>query len=232
MVFITRRAAPTPLAPTDPGYGTVAEEKRPQVLFPDWTPRQLSAHEENVEVYSNCEQVELFLNGRSLGAKARPADDAPRNWLMPFEAGTLKAVGMNKGRVVATHELRTAGRPARIMLTADRAGLAPVWDDVSYVTATVVDSNGVVVPGANDLIKFKASGPGRIAAVDSADNNSHEPFQAEQRRAYQGRAFALVKATGPRGRITVVATASGLGGGSITINAVASSASDARRPSR
>lgn len=232
MVFITRRAAPTPLGPTDPGYGTVAEERRPQVLFPDWTPRQLSAHEENVEVYSNCEQVELFLNGRSLGTKARPADDAPRNWLVPFEAGTLKAVGMNKGRVVAVHELRTAGRPARIVLAADRAGLAPVWDDVSYVTATVVDSNGVIVPGANDLIKFSVSGPGRIAAVDSADNNSHEPFQAEERRAYQGRAFALVKATGPRGRITVVATASGLGGGSITINAVASPPSDARRPSR
>jgi beta-galactosidase len=229
MVFITRRAAPTPLAPTDPGYGTVSEERRPQVLFPDWTPRALSAHEENVEIYSNCEQVELFLNGRSLGSKPRPSDDAPRNWLVPFEAGTLKAVGMNRGQVAATHELRTAGRPARIVLKADRDTLAPAWDDLSYVTATVVDSNGVLVPGANQLITFKVTGPGRIAAVDSADNNSHEPFQAEERRAYQGRAFAMLKAIAPRGRITLVANANGLGGDSISINTVAQSPSGARR---
>ncbi len=61
-------------------------------------------------VYSNAEQVELFLNGRSLGSKARPSDDAPRNWQVPFEPGTLRAVGSNGGRVVATHELKTRGQ--------------------------------------------------------------------------------------------------------------------------
>lgn len=223
MVYAARRVAVTPRTPTDPGYNP-AEERRPQVLFPDWTPREPGMHEENVEVYSNCALVELFLNGRSLGAKPKPADDSPRNWRVPFEPGTLRAVGTNAGRVVATHELKTAGKPARILLGADKARLAPVWDDVVYVEATVVDANGVVIPSAADLISFKLAGPGRVVAVDSGDNASHEPFQASERRAYQGRCFALLKATASRGRITLTATASGLAAGSIAVEAVAPSA--------
>ena len=223
MVYITRRVAPTPLAPTDPGYGTSAEERRPQVLLSDWTPRNKTIqHEENVEVYSNCEQVELFLNGKSLGTKARPVDDSPRNWNVPFVAGTLKAVGMNAGRVVATHELRTAGKPAKIVLDADRDTLAPVWDDVVYVAARIVDASGVLVPDAGNPITFKVTaGPGRIAAVDSADNNSHEPCPASGRKAYQGLCFAMLKADAPSGRITIAATSPGLAGDSISIKTLA-----------
>jgi beta-galactosidase len=216
MVHVTRRVASTPLAPTDPGYG---QDRRPQVLFSDWTPRSREPHEEKVEVYSNCEQVELFLNGVSLGSKPRPADDAPRNWSVPFAAGTLKAVGMNKGKAVATHELRTAGQPAKIVLSADRASLAPAWDDVVYVAARVVDRDGVLVPDAGNLITFKVTGPGRLSAVDSADNSSHEPFQASGRLAYQGICFAMLKANGPTGRITLAASSPGLAGASIDIRA-------------
>jgi beta-galactosidase len=220
-VYAVRRVAPTPLAPTDPGYG---QDRRPQVLFDDWTPRDLGAHEENVEVYSNAEQVELFLNGRSLGSKPRPSDDAPRTWQVPFEPGTLRAVGSNGGRAVATHELKTAGKPARVALSVDKSRLAHAWDDVVYVEATVVDANGVVVPSASDLITFKAAAPGRVVAVDSGDNASHEPFQATERRAYQGRCFALLKADAPRGRINVTAVATGLAPGTISVEAVPQSA--------
>jgi beta-galactosidase len=216
MVHVTRRVAPTPIAPTDPGYG---QDRRPQVLFSDWTPRSREPHEEQVEVYSNCEQVELFLNGVSLGTKPRPADDAPRNWSVPFAPGTLKAVGMNNGKAVAIHELRTAGKPAQIVLSADRASLAPTWDDVVYVAARVVDKDGVLVPDAGNLITFKVSGPGRLSAVDSADNSSHEPFQASERMAYQGICFAMLKADGPTGRITLTASSPGLAGASIDIRA-------------
>jgi beta-galactosidase len=216
-VYAVRRVAPTPLAPTDPGYGN---DRRPQVLYGDWTPHALAPHEESVEVYSNAEQVELLLNGRSLGSKARPSDDAPRNWQVPFEPGTLRAVGSNGGKVVATHELKTAGRPARVVLSVDKTRLAHAWDDVVYVEATVVDANGVLVPGASDLITFKATGPGRVVAVDSGDNASHEPFQASQRRAYQGRCFALLKASAPRGRIDVTAAAAGLAPGAVSVDAI------------
>ena len=114
MVHITRRVAPTPLAPTDPGYEP--DPRRIQVLFSDWTPKNLDAHEETVEVYSNCEEVELFLNGKSLGVKALPPDASPRTWPVRFESGTLLAVAKNRGRIVARDELRTAGPAAKILL--------------------------------------------------------------------------------------------------------------------
>lgn len=218
MVYVARRVAPTPSLPTDPGYDPL-QERRPQVLFSDWTPRVATPHDENVEVYSNCDQVELFLNGTSLGAKPRPSDDAPRNWKVTFAPGTLKATGMNNGRVVATYELQTAGKPASIVLSADRSTLASVWDEVVNVTATVVDENGVLVPSGDNLITFKIAGPGVIAAVDSGYNNSHEQFQATERKAYQGRCFALLKAR-DAGRISLEASAPGLKNSSITVKAV------------
>lgn len=220
MVFITRRIAPTALSPTDPGYEPDLQ-RRQQVLFADWNPGDPNPRGENVEVYSNCEQVELFLNGKSLGQKPRPDDDSPRAWTVPFVAGTLRAVGSNAGKVVASYELRTAGKPAQVMLAADRNFLTPVWDDVVYVTATVVDELGVMVPNAGDLIRFKISGPAVVAAVDSGDVASHEPYQASERRAYQGRCFALIKATAGSGKITIAASASGLKSNTIIINAVA-----------
>jgi beta-galactosidase len=95
---------------------------------------------------------------------------------------------------------------------------------VVYVEATIVDANGIIVPSASDLITFKATGPGSVVAVDSGDNASHEPFQATERRAYQGRCFALLKASAPRGRINVTATATGLAPGTAFVEAAAPSA--------
>lgn len=217
VVYLTRRVAPQPVAPSDPGYEPA--QRRVQVLFPDWTPRSFAAHDETVEVYSNCDEVELFLNGKSLGARQLPRDASPRSWIIPFEPGSLEAIAKNRGQIVGTRELRTAGKPAKIILTADRRRVAPIWDDVSYLTAKIVDENGVLVPTANDLVVFKVTGPGVVAAVDSGDNSSHEPFQASRRRAYQGLCFAMLKATAARGRITITASASGLASASVTIAA-------------
>jgi beta-galactosidase len=89
------------------------------------------------------------------------------------------------------------------------------------VTATVVDKEGVLVPSANDHIKFSISGAGRVAAVDSADNSSHELFQASERRAYQGRCVAFVKATAASGKIKLTASAPGLTGANLTLAASA-----------
>ena len=188
------------------------------MLYSDWTPANAAAHAENVEVYSNCEEVELVLNGKSLGSKPRPADDAARVWNVPFEPGTIRAIGKNKGRIVAMHKLRTAGKAARIMLAADRTRLTADWDDVAYFTASVVDENGVLVPGADQLVTFRAAGPGVIAAVDSADNASHEPFQASERHAFRGQCLAIVKAS-VAGRIAVSATSPGLTGATVNIEA-------------
>jgi beta-galactosidase len=217
VVHIVRRINPAQIAPVDPGFEPLV---RRQAQFADWTPANAGPHEETVEAYSNCEEVELVLNGKSLGAKPRNADDSPRIWKVAWEPGTLKAIGRNRGAVVAEHELRTAGKPAKIMLAVDRTRLTPAWDDVAFVTATITDQNGIPVPGASDLISFKITGPGVIAAVDSGDNASVEPFLASARRAYQGRCYAMIKAGAARGKITLAASAPGLTGSSITIETV------------
>lgn len=216
MVYVARRVAKTPKLPTDPGYNQI-EERRPQVLFSDWTPKNLDAHEENVEVYSNCEAVELFLDGKSFGVKSKPADDSPRNWKVNFEAGTIKAVGMNGGKIVADYELRTAGKPAKIVLAVDKNTIANDWNDVAFVQVTVTDENGTILPTANDLISFQVSGAGVIAAVDSADFNSHEPYQAVERKAFQGMCFAMLKANANSGKIKLTATAPNLKSDTIEI---------------
>lgn len=209
MVYLARRTAPNTASPTDPGWDP-DEQRRTQVVFEDWTPKNLGPHEENVEVYSNCDEVELFLNGKSLGAKPKNANDSPRNWKVNFEAGTIKAVGKNGGKVVAEFELRTAGKPAKIMFAADKTRLANDWNDVAHLRAFVVDANGVVVPTANNMISFDVSGSGTLAAVDSGDNTDHDPFQAKQRKAYQGSCVALIKASKASGRINVTAKSPGL----------------------
>jgi beta-galactosidase len=216
MVFVARRVGPTQTTSTDPGFTPL---DRRQVLFPDWSPAEVRAEGEEVEVFSNCEEVELQLNGKSLGTQKRPDDASSRTWVVLFKAGTLRAIGRNKGKVVVREELRTAGKPAKILLTADREKLAPLWDEVSYVSATVVDKNEVPIPGAEDLITFKLTGPGVIAAVDSGDNSSHDSFQASERHAYQGRCFAILKSTGTSGKIRLTATAPGLSEATITVKA-------------
>jgi beta-galactosidase len=218
MVYMVRRLAPTDAMPVDPGYG--GPERYTQVVFPDWTPRDSAPHEETVELYSNCKQVELFLNGKSLGSQSLPADASPRIWQVTYEPGALKAIGRDdNGNIMATDELRTAGRPAKIMLSTETEALPPGFDHVAEVRAKITDANGTELPRANDLISFTLSGPGEIAAVDNGDNSSHEPFQSTQRHAYNGECVAFVRASSTSGEISLSASAPGLPPASIVIQA-------------
>jgi len=216
MVRVVRRTAANDPMPGDPGYGE--KEMFTQVQFADWTPQNLSPHTENVEVYSNCKEVELFLNGKSLGVKEINADEAPRNWSVPFAPGILQAVARDEnGKIAATNELQTAGKPAKIILSTETQTLAPGFDNVAIVRVKIVDKNGIQIPHATDLISFQISGAGKIAAVDNGDNDSHEPFQTNSRHAFQGECVAFLKATAAGGEITLTATAAGLTDGSLTI---------------
>jgi beta-galactosidase len=214
MVYITRRVAPAQRVSADPGFTPL--NVRP-ALFPDWTPQNQGPHQENVEVYSNCKEVELFLNGKSLGAQEIHADASPRIWTVNYVPGTLRAVARNDGGVVATDTLVTAGKSAKIILTTDSGGIADDWDSVAFVRAEVVDKHGVLVPGASNLVSFATSGPGVIAAVDSADNASHESFQASQRKAFRGECVVYIKANAPAGNIKIRATSPGLKSETISI---------------
>jgi beta-galactosidase len=218
MVFMARRLAPNDAMPVDPGYG--GPERYTQVLFADWTPRDAAPHQETVELYSNCKQVELLLNGKSLGSQSLPADASPRVWTVNYEPGTLKAIARDdNGNIVATHELRTAGKPDKTVLATETQTLPPGFDHVAELRAEIIDANGVEIPRANDLISFSISGPGEIVAVDNGSNSSHEPFQATKRHAYNGECVAFVRATTASGEINVSASAEGLDTGSIVIQA-------------
>ncbi len=184
----------------------------------DWSP-PANYTQATVAALSNCDEVELFLNGNSLGAKTLPDDAAQRVWTFPFEAGVLKAVGKNNGQIVATEELKTAGAPAKIILSADRTKLSPAFDGVAWVTATVTDANGVRVPGAENLLSFKLDGPAALLATDNGANNNTEAYATSDRKVYQGTCIALLRATAPAGKITLSATADGLAPATLTLDA-------------
>lgn len=208
MVRALRRIGMTAATPSDPGYEAVEWQKR-QVLFPDWTPGSGEPHDENVEVYSNAEEVELLLNDQSLGKKTTRKDSAPLNWQVPYQPGTLKAIARTGGREVATDILRTAGKPAKIELITDHKTLGTTFDDVASIEVRILDGNGIIVPAADNLIKFTVTGPGKIIGVDSGNVTSTEPLQATERHTFQGRALAILRATTP-GKLTLTATAEGL----------------------
>lgn len=184
----------------------------------DWTPTDFDTYDNaRVQVYSNCDEVEVLLNGKSLGTKTKPANDSPREWDITFEKGTIKAIGKNGGKEVASEEFTSAGAPAKIRLTASRVKLSNSWDDISTVTATIVDADGIRCPNADNNIRFRISGSGTIATVDNGDILSYEPYQASERKGYKGKAIAIIRATAPTGKITLKAESEGLTSNDVTI---------------
>jgi beta-galactosidase len=137
-----------------------------------------------------------------------------------FEPGTLKAIARSGSTIVATEELKTAGKPARLVFTADKSStpLTPDWNDARYATATLVDEAGTRIPDSSTVIHFSTSGPASVIAVDNGNFMDHDPFQAKQRKLYQGNALAILRATGSTGKVTVTATADGVPLATLTLD--------------
>ena len=185
-------------------------------LFPHWNWKP--GQQVDLVTYFNADEVELFLNGRSLGTKRKQGDDVLVFWRVPFEPGVVKAVSRKNGQVVLTQEVRTAEEPARIVLVPDRKTIKADGTDLSFVTVKVVDRNGMVVPMADNLIKFKVIGDGNIVGVDNGYQASHESFKGKQRKAFHGLALVIVQAKQNPGRIYLEATADKLQAASVAIN--------------
>ena len=189
-------------------------------LLPHWTWPGREGVAIPVVAYSNCEEVELFLDGRTLGRRALAgAMDAV--WHVPYRAGTLRAVARTAGRAVAEKQFATAGPPHAVRLTADRQALAADGRDLVHVTAEIVDAAGNTVPHADHRVHFRVSGPGRIIGVDNGDPVDHDPVQADSRRAFFGLCLAIVQSAGRPGTIRVVATADALRAGEIAVDSPA-----------
>ena len=186
-------------------------------LLPHWNWKQ--GEMVDVWAYFNADEVELFLNGKSLGTKRKTGDDLHVSWRVPFEPGVLKAVSRRNGKVELTKEVSTAGEAAKLVLVPDRKIIQADGTDLSFVTVKVVDKNGVVVPRADNLVNFTLAGPGFVAGVDNGSEISHESFKASHRKAFHGLAMAIVQSKGSAGAITLKATADGLAPVSVTIAA-------------
>ena len=185
-------------------------------IFPhwNWEPGQM------VDIwayYNNADEVELYLNGKSVGIRKKTGDDLHVMWRLKFEPGTLKAVSRKNGNVVLTKEIYTAGAPARIELTADRGNIKADGKDLSFVTVRILDKDGNVVPNADNLVKFKITGPATIASVDNGDPVTHDPFKADYRKAFHGLALAIIQGKEQPGSISFAATSAGLAPAAITI---------------
>lgn len=167
--------------------------------------------------YNNADEVELFLNGKSLGVKKKSGDDLHVSWRIAYEPGTLKAVSRKNGKEVLTREIKTAGKAARLILSADRSSIKADGTDLSFVTVKVVDAEGNVVPNADNLVTFKVAGDAKIVGVDNGNPISHEPFKASYRKAFNGLCLAVLQSGEKTGKVTLTATSEGLEKASVDI---------------
>jgi beta-galactosidase len=208
-------------------------------LSPHWNWDGKEGQTIPVTCYTNCDTVELFLNGRSLGIKGyafpRPGmidkygdypararalqttADLHLSWDAVYAPGTLRAVGVKAGKVILTTEVHTTGKPAKLSLSADRDRIGTSAGDVSHVTVQVLDSEGRVVPTADDEITFSVQGQGRILGVDNGQPNSHESYKGNTRRAFSGLALVLLQPTGGAGAMTLSASSPSLTGAQLSV---------------
>lgn len=188
-------------------------------LFPHWNWPGKEGVEILVGVFSNHEEVELRLNGRSLGRKPL-ARNEHLDWQVPYEPGALEALGYRAGKVVETRRIETTSAPAALVLTPDRTVLKADGEDVAVFTVSVLDSAGRPVPTAADRIAFTVTG-GQIIGVGNGDPGSLEPDRASERKLFNGLAQVIVQTTKTPGELRLSASADGLQPATATLAAEA-----------
>ena len=215
-------------------YQSQWTEKPMVYLFPHWNWKGREGRFIPVWCYTNCDSVELFLNDRSIGVKAydfprygmvdhwpkmgpQPMNGIPTTndlhlaWDVPYEPGTLRAVGMKNGKVAVELEISTTGDPAAIALSVDRRAIRAGRRDVVHVAAKVVDGQGRVHPDADNEVTFEIQGSGRLIGVDNGNMaDMTASFQGRAVKAFHGMCLAIVQSTAKAGEIQVTATSPGL----------------------
>ena len=201
-------------------------------IFPHWNWKGKEGSIVPVTCFTNCDTVELFLNGRSFGVKGfafprlgmegrygnyparakvtRTTADLHLTWDVPYEPGALKAVGMKDGKIASTVEVLTTGEPATLSLSTDRELILADQRDVAHLMAQILDDNGRVVPIGNNEITFELEGQGLLLGVDNGNPESHEDFKSNRRKAFNGLCLAIVQSTGKSGQIRITAASPAL----------------------
>jgi beta-galactosidase len=208
-------------------------------LAPHWNWGNKTGKVIQVMAYTNCDSVELFVNGKSFGIKAlefpRQGNSGGWNrydkplvgittgdlhllWDVPYEKGVLKAVGRKGGKIVCEEEVRTAGEPAAIRLSPDRNVINADPSDVTHVKIEIVDKDGSLVPDAKNNISLTVDGAGHLLGLDNGNPADHTSMRSSQRNIFNGMALAVVQPGNKPGAILVRVNSPGMAEATITIN--------------
>jgi beta-galactosidase len=190
-------------------YQSVWTNKTVLHIFPHWNWKD----GQTIDIwayYNNADEVELFLNDKSLGVRKKENDDLHVMWRTRFEPGIIKAVSRKDGKTVLEKEIRTAGEPYQISISADRNTIKSNGYDLSFITVKILDKQGNLVPNAANLVKFTCTGEGFIAGVDNGSEADLEPFKADYRKAYNGLCLVIVQSSFKKGKVNLTASSEGL----------------------
>jgi beta-galactosidase len=197
-------------------------------VLPHWNWERTGNKQIPVYAYTNCEEVELFVNGKSFGKRVKGKDLTklivkfnryPKDhfmskyrlsWDVPYSPGSLRVVAYNDGKPILEKTIHTAGAPAKIRLNPDRQTIVAAQRDLSYITVRIEDGNGNLCPRASNLVRFKVTGAGSIAAVGNGNASTTEPFVANKRHAFSGMCMLIVKSGNAAGEVEIIAEADGL----------------------
>jgi beta-galactosidase len=184
-------------------------------LFPHWNFEGREGDEISVWVYSNLDEVELFVNGQSLGSKKVP-HLGHVEWKAKYEPGSIEARGSKDGKVVLTEKRETTGPAVAIRLTSDRTEIDANGEDLAILKVEALDKQGRAVPTANNFIGFRISGEGKLIGVGNGDPNCQESDKEPRRSLFNGLAQVIVQATKRPGEIHIEAVKEGWDGPELT----------------
>lgn len=189
-------------------------------ILPHWNWPDRVGQITPIHVFTSGDEVELFVNGRSLGRKKKAAYEYRLRWDdVQYEPGTVKAVSYKNGKKWAEETIQSTGAPSQLKLKADRTVIAADGNDLSFITVSITDKNGLLVPVANNNISFSIEGAGEIVATDNGDPANLVSFVSKEREAYFGLVLVIVRSkTGVPGVMKLKATAPGLTTAVIEIN--------------
>lgn len=186
-------------------------------LFPHWNWPGYEGKEIAVWVHSNCDKVELFLNGQSLGAKEMQKD-SHLAWNVKYTPGAIEARGYKDGKLVLTTKRETTGKAAKLVMTANRSTVSADGEEVAMFAIEVRDAQDRVVPVTDNEVTFKVTGAAKLLGTGNGDPTNQEPDKGSSRKAFSGYCMALVQSTKAAGNITVEATSPGLESSTVTIS--------------
>ncbi|MEZ0215944.1 MAG: beta-galactosidase GalB [Rariglobus sp.] len=188
-------------------------------ILPHWNWPGREGQVTPVHVYTSGDSAELFLNGQSLGRQTKAPLEYRLRWNdVKYAPGELKVVAYKSGKKWATETVRTTGPATKLLASADRAKITPDSRDLSFITVTIADAEGRLVPRTHNALTFTITGPGELIATDNGDATDHTTFSSPNRKAYNGLALAIVRLQpGAKKPVTIRITADGLTSAEVVI---------------